>query len=267
MLNKNKWVLLSLALAGTLGACKSESPAKVGAANAGSNSTATSPATPAADAPSMSGAVTFGGYTKEDGSAMTADELAAAIALFPNLGTNYDQIRKAVRVDVASGIVTLYDANNNVLSVIPVAGLDTIRAVQVLAGSTSIQGQCTGNSLVFDLNDTEKAIPAQEQPVQGQQPSKDQPAQGQPAQGQQPSKEQPAPPAKETPALKTLGVKVTLVMVCEQPKQQTPEQPKQQPKTPDQPKQEPKAPEQPKAPAPAPQPQQPKTPEQPKPLR
>lgn len=196
---------LALALTGWLGACGGSSGSVGGVGSSALVATATT--TP------VSGPVSFGGYTKSDGSAMTAAELAAAIALFPSLGVNYDQIRMAARADVAAdGTVKLWNAAGGEIITIPAGSYQTIRSVQVTAGSSSEQGQCAGTNLLFDLSD-----------------SRTEQGQGQ-EQGEKEDKEE----------VVSAGFKVLLIMACEEPKQEEPkqEEPKQEEPKQEEPKQE-----------------------------
>ncbi|CAK9252858.1 unnamed protein product [Sphagnum jensenii] len=165
MLNLNKVVSSAAALAiGSLfvltTGCNSSDDASNGISS-NKSAHARVPAAPADDtAASASGNVIWGGITHEDGTAMSKDELNSDIAELPTLGVNYNELQSAVTADSASGIVTLYDANGNVIAMIPAAGYGTIRSVTTTASSMDEKGNCTNGSLVFDLNDTQQAVPA-----------------------------------------------------------------------------------------------------------
>lgn len=219
MLNTSKLFLSAAALAvGGLvvmvSGCNSSGDSSNGMSSLTSSSHTRVPADPAPAATdtnaSASGNAIWGGTTQEDGTAMTEAEVAADIAAVPTLGVNYKQLQAAVTVDSASGIVTLYDANGNVIASIPASGFETIRSTTTTASSVDAKGNCVNGSVLFDLNDTIAGSPASQDKT------------------------------GKTPAVAPVyaGFHVMLSLVCIQPAQQpAQQQPSQQPSP--QPKQQP----------------------------
>src|SRR5947207_2227853 len=116
MLSKKMLVssIASLAIVAMVGACQNKGS---GTSPAADNHEAVSDASSSAAAiAAASGAVSFGGFSHEDGSAMTSAELAADIAEFPALGVDFNKLQAAASASIASdGSVTLMDASGNVL--------------------------------------------------------------------------------------------------------------------------------------------------------
>ncbi len=112
-LKRNLYAVTAIALVGLFQACNASKPGTSGAGIAAP--TAESLVAAAAATP-ISGPVSYAGFTKQDGSAMTQAELDAAIAKFPGLGVNHNQIKAAARADVAlGGTVTLWDSAGKVI--------------------------------------------------------------------------------------------------------------------------------------------------------
>jgi hypothetical protein len=144
----------ALALIGSMSACK-KTVSPTACVEMSDAIYATNSLADAATAAPISGAIDVACFTREDGTRMSKGEFNHIMRHFPMIRENYDQLKKAVRLDESSGIVTLWDKRGNVIATIPPTGYATVRSFQALAATSTDQGGCaSGGALVFDVNDS-----------------------------------------------------------------------------------------------------------------